>query len=45
MSFEHLFKDYEKIAKKLKINLNLRPQNLEEMQYYKITEIYEKTKD
>ena len=44
-SFEHLFKDYEKIAKKLKINHNLRPQNLEEMQYYKITEIYEKTKD
>ena len=36
-----LFKDFQEISKKLNIDLNLRPQNLNELTYYKICEIYE----
>ena len=36
-----LFKDYENVAKKLNINLNLRPQNLDFETYFKITEEFE----
>ena len=39
---KQLFTDYEKIAKKLDINLNLRPQNLTKNQYYEICKLYEK---
>ena len=39
---KQLFIDYEKIAKKLDINLNLRPQNLTKNQYYEICKFYEK---
>ncbi len=37
-----LFKDFENIAKQLSLELNLRPQNLELLTYYKICEMYEK---
>ena len=37
-----LFKDFEDISKKLSLELNLRPQNLEFITYYKICEMYEK---
>ncbi len=37
-----LFKDFEKISKQLSLELNLRPQNLELLTYYKICEMYEK---
>ncbi len=36
-----LFKDFQEISEKLSIDLNLRPQNLNELTYYKICEIYE----
>jgi 16S rRNA (adenine1518-N6/adenine1519-N6)-dimethyltransferase len=36
-----LFNDNYQIAKKLKIDLNLRPQNLNFETYYKLTEEYE----
>ena len=36
-----LFKNFNKISKKLSINLDLRPQNLDHKTYYKICEIYE----
>ena len=39
--FAQLFKDPQKIAKKLNIDLNLRPQNLEPEIYYKIVREYE----
>ena len=37
-----LFKDYEYVSKNLSLNLNLRPQNLDNITYYKICKIYEK---
>jgi len=39
--FKHIFKDSIQVAKKLNINLNLRPQNLSPDTYYKITKEYE----
>jgi len=39
--FNQIFKDSSKIAKKLNIDLNLRPQNLSPDMYYKITKEYE----
>ncbi len=37
-----LFKNYEKVAEELNLNLNLRPQNLSCLTYYKICSYYEK---
>ena len=37
-----LFKNYEKVAKELSLDLNLRPQNLTNLTYYKICSYYEK---
>ena len=37
-----LFKNYEKVAKDLSLDLNLRPQNLTNVTYYKICSFYEK---
>ena len=39
--FSQIFKDSSRIAKKLNIDLNLRPQNLSPDTYYKITKEYE----
>ena len=36
-----LFKNYEEISKKLNIDLNMRPQNLENITYYEICKYYE----
>ena len=36
-----LFKNYEEISKKLNLDLNLRPQNLGHIVYYRICELYE----
>ena len=36
-----LFKDFQAISNKLCLDLNLRPQNLDSLTYYKICEIYE----
>ena len=38
-----LFKNYEKIAEELSLDLNLRPQNLSNHTYYKICSHYEKS--
>ena len=38
-----LFKNYEEISKELSLNLNLRPQNLSNLTYYKICSMYEKS--
>ena len=40
-----LFKNYEDIAKTLSLDLSLRPQNLNNMIYYKICELYETSID
>ena len=37
-----IFKEYREVAKKLRINLNLRPSELSNSDYYKLTEYYEK---
>ena len=37
-----LFKDIEYIKKKLQLNLNLRPQNLDPLTYFKLCEEYER---
>ena len=37
-----LFKNYEKVAEELTLDLNLRPQNLTNLTYYKICSYYEK---
>ena len=37
-----LFKNYEKVAEELSLDLNLRPQNLTNLTYYKICSYYEK---
>ena len=39
--FSQIFKNPSQIAKKLNIDLNLRPQNLSPDTYYKITKEYE----
>ena len=40
--FNQLFNGDQKISDKLKIDLNLRPQNLDFNTYYKLTQAYEK---
>ena len=40
--FNQLFNGNQKVLDELKINLNLRPQNLDFNTYYKLTEAYEK---
>jgi len=40
-AFSELFKDPILVAKKLNINLNLRPNQLTEVEYFKITEFFE----
>jgi 16S rRNA (adenine1518-N6/adenine1519-N6)-dimethyltransferase len=40
--FNQLFNGDKKIIDKLKIDLNLRPQNLDFDTYYKLTDEYEK---
>jgi len=39
-----LFNNYEKVAKELSLDLNLRPQNLTNFTYYKICSFYEQLK-
>ena len=39
---KQLFKDYENIAKNLKLDLSLRPQNISKTKYIEICKIYEK---
>jgi len=41
-AFKTLFKNPILISKKMNIDLNLRPNNVSEKEYYKITELYEK---
>ena len=41
-NFSKLFKNHKAAAKELNLNLNLRPQNLSNEMYYKITIMYEK---
>tara|TARA_B100001093_G_C26667991_1_gene944889 strand:+ start:66 stop:872 length:807 start_codon:yes stop_codon:yes gene_type:complete len=41
-AFKVLFKDPNEIAKKIKIDLSLRPGELTKSQFYKVTEFYEK---
>ena len=36
-----LFKNFDEVSKELSIDLNLRPQNLDNLTYYKICKIYE----
>ena len=38
---KQIFSNYEKIAKELEIDLNLRPQNLSDKNYFEICKIYE----
>ena len=40
--FNQLFNGDKKVLEKLKINLNLRPQNLDLETYYKLASEYEK---
>ena len=40
-----LFKNFNEISKKLNLDLNLRPQNLDSQTYYKICELYESLSD
>ena len=40
-----LFGNHEDITNKLSLDLNLRPQNLDNLTYYKICEIYENLTD
>ena len=42
---EFLFKDFQNIAGQLNLDLNQRPQNLDNITYYKICEKYEKLID
>ena len=41
-AFKELFKKPIEIARKININLSLRPNQLSEKEYYKITEYFEK---
>ena len=38
-----LFKNYEQISNELSLDLNLRPQNISKLTYYKICSMYEKS--
>ena len=38
---KNLFKNYEEVSKKLNLDLNQRPQNLDHITYYRICELYE----
>ena len=38
---KQLFKNFERVAKKLNIDLNLRPQNISKNKYLEICKIYE----
>ena len=40
-AFKKLFKNPFEVAKKINVNLNLRPSELTENQYFKITEFFE----
>ena len=40
-----LFKNFQDIEQKLSLDLNLRPQNLDCLTYYKICKIYESSID
>ena len=40
--FNELFSEPLKIAKEINLNLNLRPKEISEEQYLKITELFEK---
>ena len=40
--FKSLFKNYELVAKELNINLSCRPGEISPLQYFKITEYFEK---
>ena len=44
-SYTQLFHNNKSIAQKLRIDLNSRPQNLDFMTYYKLTEEYEKLRN
>ena len=37
-----IFKNFEEVAKSLSLDLNLRPQNLSKLSFYKICSYYEK---
>ena len=39
--FKKIFKNYMTVAKKLKIDLNIRPSDLSFDEYYKLTEHFE----
>ena len=39
---KQLFKNYENVAKKLNLNLNLRPQNISKDEFIEICKFYEK---
>ena len=39
--FNQIFKENLEVSKKLNLNLNLRPQNLDLSTYYNLTEEYE----
>ena len=39
---KQLFKNYEDVAKKLDLNLNLRPQNISKNKFVEICKFYEK---
>ena len=41
-NFSKLFKNHKAVARELNLNLNLRPQNLSNEMFYKITMMYEK---
>ena len=41
-AFSTLFKQPKLVAEKIKIDLSLRPNQISESQYYKITEYFEK---
>ena len=43
-SFSKLFKNSENLSRKLDINLSLRPNQLNENDFYRIVEYYEKYK-
>ena len=42
---KQLFKNFDLVAKKLKLDLNLRPQNLSKNKYLEICKIYENLVD
>jgi len=41
--FSKIFSEYKDVAKKLKIDLKLRPSDLSNKDYYRLTEYYEKS--